>query len=298
MRSPSSASTDQVTPAKKRKLFCEISPLAYKLSLKKERFKRRLGNLLTGAKFAKTKSDEVLPVLIKKHKSLIRRRLNNVDMRLQENKAVSLGIAAPKVTKVLIRPGETFSFWTLVGNPTGRKGYLEGVTTTNGKPSSGIGGGLCQFTNLLHWMILHTDLEIVEHHHHNGLDLFPDFNRQIPFGTGTSIVYNYLDYRAKNTSEKTYQIIVYTTDEYLCGEIRCSEPSNTKVHIREEEAYFYEQTGKMIRHNKIYRRVVDKVTGNTIEDKLLLENNAVVMYDREFINKDSILDPTTISASP
>ena len=186
---------------------------------------------------------------------------------------------------MLIKPGETFSFWILAGRATKRKGYLEGVIISKGKASSGISGGMCQFTNLLHWMLLHTDLTIIEHHHHNSLDLFPDFNRQIPFGTGTSIVYNGLDYRVKNTTNRTYQIVVYTTDEHLCGEIRCNEPLDIKVHIREEDAYFYEKAGELIRHNKIFRRVVDKVTGNTLSDALLLENHATVMYAREFIDE-------------
>jgi vancomycin resistance protein VanW len=30
-----------------------------------------------------------------------------------------------------------------------------------------VGGGLCQFTNLLHWVALHSPLEIAEHHHHD-----------------------------------------------------------------------------------------------------------------------------------
>ena len=46
------------------------------------------------------------------------------------------------------------------------------------------------------------EITAIEHHHHDALDLFPDYNRQIPFGTGTSIAYNYLDYRFKNTTNK------------------------------------------------------------------------------------------------
>ena len=95
----------------KRKLFCEISPVTYMISVKKCRMERRLRDLFSGVKFAKKKSDERLPVTIYKHNSLIRRTLGNVDSRLQENKAVNLSIAAPKVTNVLIRPGEVFSFW-------------------------------------------------------------------------------------------------------------------------------------------------------------------------------------------
>ena len=269
---------------KKRKLFCEISPLTYRISTEKEIIKRRIVNSFANIKFAKTKSGELLPVVIKKHKSLMRRKLNNTDMQLQENKAINLSIAVPQVNTILIRPNETFSFWKLVGRTSKRKGYLDGVTIANGNPTPGIGGGMCQFTNLLHWMILHTDLDIIEHHHHNMLDLFPDFQRQIPFGTGTSIVYNYLDYRAKNNTNKTYQIIIYTTDEHLCGEIRCNESLPIKIHVREEDAYFYEQDGEMIRHNKIYRKVINKRTGNVVEDVLLLENNSKVMYDTQFIN--------------
>ncbi len=33
---------------------------------------------------------------------------------------------------------------------------------------------MCQFTNLLHWMALHSPLTVTEHHRHSGLDLFPD----------------------------------------------------------------------------------------------------------------------------
>ncbi|GFH42004.1 hypothetical protein Hs30E_05550 [Lactococcus hodotermopsidis] len=271
-----------------RKLFCELNPLTYKISLEKERFKKNLVNTFSNLTFAKTKSQVLLPVVIKKHKSLIRRKLGNVDLHLQENKARSLSIATPKVSHILIKPGETFSFWYLVGRITRRKGYLEGVTISNGRPTADVGGGMCQFTNLLHWLILHTDLAIVEHHHHNGLDLFPDFKRQIPFGTGTSIVYNYLDYRFKNTTSKTYQLVVETTDEYLVGEIRATAPLAIKVHIREEEAYFYENAGNMMRHNKIYKKTIDKRTGNTISDELLLENHAKVMYDSALIDQTKI----------
>ena len=58
-----------------------------------------------------------------------------------------------------------------------KEGYKEGLTIAKGKPSSGIGGGMCQLSNLIHWMILHTDMEITEHHHHDQIDLFPDFKR-------------------------------------------------------------------------------------------------------------------------
>lgn len=263
----------------KRKLFCEISPLTYKISMEKCILVRKIKNLLSKERFVHKKSEEKLPYSIYKHNSLIRRRLGNVNMELQNNKAINLGIAAPKISGIIIRSGETFSFWELVGRCSKKNGYKEGLTIASGMPSSGVGGGMCQMTNLIHWMILHTDMEIVEHHHHDQIDLFPDFKRTIPFGTGTSIVYNYLDYRFKNTTTLTYQLIIYTTDEYLCGELRADRRQDYKYHIVSENVFFSKENDGVYRNGEVYREKVDCATGNKIKKELIRKNHAKVCYD-------------------
>lgn len=235
--------------------------------------------MFSGEKFARKKSIEKLPVLIYKHNSLIRRTLGNVDMELQNNKAVNLSIAAPKVDRIIIRPGEVFSFWRIVGSTLKRKGYKDGLTISKSATTRGVGGGMCQFTNLIHWMVLHTPLDIVEHHHHDGFDLFPDFNRQVPFGTGTSIVYNYLDYRFKNNTDKTFQLITYVTDTHLCGELRCTEELDKAYHIVSEDEHFIRIGETVYRKGKVYRKTIDKRTGDVLMNELIRENYAIVMYD-------------------
>lgn len=264
-----------------RKLFCEISPLTYKMSVHRLIHKRIIKDALSGSNFAKTYGKEKLPISVYSHKSLIRRRLGDVDMTLQDNKAVNLGLAAPKINMILIRPGETFSFWKLVGKTSSKKGYLDGLQISNGKARPGIGGGLCQFTNLIHWMALHSPLEITEHHHHDRYDLFPDFNRQVPFGTGTSIHYNYLDYRLYNPTDATFQLVTYTTDEYLCGELRSDKELPYSYHIRSENEHFEKEGDRYYRCGEVYRKTVDKITGNTVKKELLRKNHALVMYDLE-----------------
>jgi len=248
----------------KRKLFCEISPMTYKISMEKEILIRNVKDLFSNEKFVSEKSTDKLPFLIYKHNSLIRRRLGNVNMELQENKAKNLALASPKITGILIKPGETFSLWKLVGRCNEKLGYKEGLTISLGKPSSGIGGGLCQLSNLIHWMILHTDMDITEHHHHDQIDLFPDFKRVIPFGTGTSIMYNYLDYRFKNNTNLTYQLIVYVDGEYLCGELRADNRQKHKYHIVTEDVFFSKEKDGVYRNGKIYREKNDCETGKLI----------------------------------
>ena len=263
----------------RRKLFCEIAPWAYRLSVEKCILARKVRDKLRGMKFAMEKSSELLPVLVYKHNSLIRRKLGNSDLLLQENKAVNLAIAAPKINAVLIRPGETFSFWKLVGRDDVGHGYKVGLTIAHGKPASGVGGGLCQFTNLIHWMVLHSDLKIVEHHHHDGLDLFPDYHRQIPFGTGTSIFYNYLDYRFRNDSQNTYQLLTYTDGEYLHGELRALNALPYAYHVHSRDEHFARENGVVYRKGIVERQVIDKVTGRCLQCDVIRENHARVMYD-------------------
>lgn len=264
-----------------RPLFCQISPLTYRISVEKCIALRALRDAFAPARLAQTRQDEPLPVVLYRHASLIRRRLGNVDMRLQENKAVNLSLAAPLVSGVVIHPGETFSFWKLVGRPTARRGFQEGLTISTGGTSSGIGGGMCQFTNLIHWMVLHSPLTITEHHHHDGMDLFPDYGRQIPFGTGTSIVYNYLDYRFRNDTPATFQLLIWTDGTYLRGELRCDRSLPVRWHIHAEGEGFVREEGTVYRVGQVWREKVDIQTGQLLERTLLRQNHARVLYDTD-----------------
>lgn len=264
---------------KKRMLFCELAPWAYRLSAKKCIAMRKIRDTFSRQKFSSERSEDKLPVVVYRHNSLIRRKLGNTEAALQEGKAVNLALSAPKVTGVLIHPGEVFSFWHLVGPDNAKNGYKEGLTIAKGKPSRGIGGGMCQFTNLIHWMVLHSELTIIEHHHHDGLDLFPDYHRQIPFGTGTSIVYNYLDYRFRNDTDNTYQLIASSDGEYLRGELRAAKSQRHTFHIYTEDEHFSKEGNEVYRNGKVIRKTIDPHTGNCIKTDVIRTNHARVMYD-------------------
>lgn len=280
----------QINQMMKRKLFCEISPFTYRLSMEKEILRRHLQDLYHKTHFALERIGTSLSVVVYRHNSLIRRRLGNVNMQLQENKATNLALAVKHIDGLLILPGETFSVWKLVGRTTKRKGYKEGLTIAKGQPSQGIGGGLCQLSNLIHWLVLHSELTITEHHHHDGLDLFPDYGRQIPFGTGTSISYNYIDYRFRNDTTNTYQLRLWVDDEYLCGELRAVEQQPHTFHIHAENEYFSRErplegdetsgtNGVVYRNGEVYRDIIDRKTGRCLESQLIRTNHARVMYD-------------------
>ena len=88
-------------------------------------------------------------------------------MQLQYNKVDNLKIVIEKINGTLIKPGNTFSFCKTVGLLTKRKGYKLGMELSFGEAKAGIGGGICQSSNLLHWLALHSPLTINERHHHS-----------------------------------------------------------------------------------------------------------------------------------
>lgn len=271
-----------------RKLFCDISPACYKISVWKCCRIREIKDFFSREKFAAQKSSDLLPNVVKGHTSVLVRRLAGVDLRLQENKVTNIALAAAKINGIIVRPGETFSFWRTVGKTAEKQGYKEGlVIHRGGKLGSGIGGGLCQMANMVHWLVLNSSLTVTELHHHSDA-LFPDERRRVPFGTGTSVLNNYIDYRFKNTTDQTVQLVTWIEDGELCGELRSERQYPCRYKLYEEGNRFVEENGKWYRLSKVWRSVIDRATGEELRRELILDNHSLVMYDPVLIPPEQI----------
>lgn len=274
---------------KKRKLFCELSPACYKLSLKKEYLLRDMHDIFSQERFAREQNTVPFPVIVKSHTSNILRKLEGVDMQLQRNKAVNLRIAAAKINGIVIKPGETFSFWRLVGEPSEKNGYVEGLVISAGKLGRGVGGGLCQLANLIHWLVLNSPITVTELIHHSDA-LFPDSGRRVPFGTGTSVFYKNVDYRFKNTTDRPVQLLVWLDENQLYGELRAPQAFPYTYRITEENQGYVEEDGVFYRVSKVYRLTLDRER-RVIRRELVLDNHSKVMYDYSLIPRDQIITP-------
>jgi vancomycin resistance protein VanW len=247
----------------------------YKNSVQRSVMRARVGMLFYGLKrrffwiawkknFAKDFS-EPLSYCRFSHRTPLFRKLNQVEMQYQHNKIVNLKLAAKKMNGIVVHPGEIFSYWNLIGNPTKRKGYLMGIVLQNGQVGYGTGGGLCQLSNLIYWMTLHTPLT--------------DADRTQPFGSGATCCYPHIDLMIQNNTTQDFQLILRIEDENLQGEWRTEMSSATKYKIIEKNhKIIAEYWGGYTRRNQLYRQVLD-LDGSLIHEEFVVSNDATMMYE-------------------
>ena len=100
----------------KRKRLTQVFP--FLLPIRKWQRKRLfyLEMLIDGNKYAKNKSEALLPNTVFETSSLMLNENSGFDMKYQINKVHNLKLAARTINKVIIEPNETFSFWQLVND--------------------------------------------------------------------------------------------------------------------------------------------------------------------------------------
>lgn len=274
---------------KQKKLFCEISPLTYQISLQKEILKRHIKNALGHEKYATERSTEPLPVLIAAHANNMIKRGPGIDPLLQTNKADNIRLASSRMHGLIVRPGESFSFWHYVGKTSKRNGFAEGRVIVNGRLVAGVGGGLCNLANTLNLLVMESPLTVTEVHHHSDA-LAPDPGGiRVPYSAGTSVNYNFIDYRFRNDTTQPVQLLTWCDGDDLHAELRTTQEYPFTYRIVEEDHHFHQEAnGHYYRNSRIYLEQVDRKTGEVVSRKLNWKNHSKVMFDPSLIPADQI----------
>ena len=274
-------------PGKRARQFCQINPLFYSISVKKEILKRHLKDARSGQRFARTFSSQPLPNLVYSESVHLIKRAPGIDLTTQQNKAVNTALAGGKINGIVIHPGEVFSFWRIVGSTTQRAGYRAGRVIRLNELVTGIGGGLCGLANTVHYLVVHSPLTITEMHQHSDA-LGPDEGGRVPLSAGTSVSYNYVDYRFENGTDQDVQLLVWCENETLHAELRSQRSFPCTYRVVEEDHHFSQEAGKYFRVSRIYREILDAATGEVLAKQLIRDNHSAVMYDHALIPEDQI----------
>lgn len=126
-------------------------------------------------------------------------------------------------------------------------------------------------------MTLHTPLTVVERYRHSH-DVFPDTSRTQPFGSGATCAYPHRDLMIRNDTDQSFQLCLRVGESHLEGECLSLSASQVKFRIIERDARIEQAAwGGYIRHNALYRQIIDR-EGLLLEEQFLFKNDAIMMY--------------------
>jgi vancomycin resistance protein VanW len=219
-----------------------------------------------------------LPFRVYEAQSLLLNDKSGFDMQYQVNKVHNLKLVSRTMDRVMIRPGKTFSFWQLARCADKYGSYKDGLCLVNGRIVPIPGGGLCQLSNLLFWLFLHTPLTIVERHHH-GVESFPLPASDIPDGTGATVNEGWLDLKVRNETDISFQVELSFDEEYIHGAVLSDENLYYRYEISSRDLCYYRENGRVYQQNSIYRTKIDLITNDPVEELLLYNNRCQIGYE-------------------
>jgi vancomycin resistance protein VanW len=116
---------------------------------------------------------------------------------------------------------------------------------------------------------------------------FPDDGRVLPFGSGATVFYNYLDYQFTNNTPYTFQVNLWLSEKCLEGELRVDTELDFAYHVFEKDHAFLKIDGQFYRRNEIWREKILKFeSGRVIDTELVTKNFARVTYTPEVYNTE------------
>ena len=232
---------------------------------------------LDESKYAREVVAQELPTVVFQTSSLMLNRNSGFDMKYQHNKVHNLQLAAKTLNGLVIKPGETFSFWQLVRYADRYEPYRDGLNLVDGKIVGSYGGGLCQLSNMLFWMFLHTPMTIVERHGH-AVESFPSATEDLPSGTDATINEGWLDLKVRNLTECAFQIVIRFDDDYMYGFIRSDCEDKCDYTIMNQKVTYYKKDKKTYQCASVDCIKTDRLSGSK-EQIHLYDNLCEIGYD-------------------
>ncbi len=260
----------------RRKRLTELFPWLLPLRRAQRKFCFYLAMRFDGNRYAKIKAPEKFPYSVIETGWRMINPSTGYDMQYQYNKVHNLKLAAATVDRIIIRPGETFSFWQRVRYADKQVKYKDGLSLKDGKIVGIYGGGLCQLSELLYWLFLHTPLTVTERHNH-AVQAFPPAATDLPEGVDATVSEGWLDLKVKNETDAVYQICLWFDEETIFGGIFSSKEPDVAYTIYNENYNAYEKDGRRFFEVDVLRQVRHLETDET-QDEFLYHDRWEATY--------------------
>lgn len=228
-------------------------------------------------KYAKEKSNKLLDNKVFTASSKMINPDSGFDIEYQINKVHNLKLVTRTMDKIIIGPGQVFSFWMLAKDAEKYDKYRDGLTLVNDKTIPQKGGGLCQISNLLFWCFLHTPLTIIERHPHSA-ETIPH-QGEMPPGVDATIAEGWKDLKVKNDTKDSYQLVFDFDDDSIYCSIYCTRKEDLIYQVRSENLMYFKEDNGIYRYNEIYRVKKGLKDRDIFHKELILKNKTEIKYE-------------------
>lgn len=261
----------------KRRRITELFPWLIPLRVRQRKLFFYLGMKLDRNHYTAVLSKDLLPIEVFSSSCPMYNRNTGFDMIYQENKVHNLKLAAAAIDHMLIRPGETFSFSLSTRHADRREPYREGLTVIGGELTTAPGGGMCQLSNLLFWVFLHSPLTIVERHGHGSKD-FPEPPSDAPMGVDATLAEGWKDLKVRNDTDYTFQIHIDFDRENISGTLCADRSSPLAYSVSNGPVAYYRRQGAIWEEVDVIQTLTDRESGQEQSTRTLYRNVCRIGY--------------------
>jgi len=205
-------------------------------------------------------------------------------MSRDDNRIINIQLACDSINGYVLQPGEEFSFNTVVGDRTKKRGYKEaGVIVGGDRLDTGIGGGICQVSGTLFNAVVMADMEIVERYTHSfelsylgrGRDATVDYGRKdLVFKNTTGQPLTIMMFANEDTLEVGAQIYGYARTDGITIDIRVETLSQPKP----PDGTLYEKLSTLLKGETT---VIKARRGVVSQSYKVYSRNGVVIREEE-----------------
>ncbi len=234
------------------------------------------GMALDQNRYAASKAAHLLPFSVYAAKSRMVNENSGFPIHYQHNKVHNLRVASAPVDHLLIYPGETFSFWQLVRNADKITPYKDGLVLVNGAIVGEYGGGLCQLSNVLFDVFLHSPFALVERWPH-AVETMAPIDPGTLAGVDATVAEGWKDLKVRNDTKNTFQLSVGFDDTFMYIHLTTNRPVRYLWRPENQRLVRTEQDGVITEEAEVWRVWKDKATGEESRE-LLYENRCVIEY--------------------
>lgn len=136
---------------------------------------------------------------------------------------------------------------------------------------------MCQLSNLLFWIFLHSPLTVVERHGHGSKD-FPEPPSDAPLGVDATLAEGWKDLKVRNDTDYTFQLHIAFDGENISGYLYADRQDPLDYSVSNGPVAYYRRQGVVWEEVDVIQSLTNRENGQLQGARTLYRNVCRIGY--------------------